>query len=444
MFRVNWVAAELRSPSGVPLLSPHDVARLGHAARIVDVRRAEEIVGPDGHVPGSDYVPLDRAVELLSHRAVDEPLVLVSRTEERASRIALELESRGHRFVAVLMGGIVGWRQVGLAVSRDPSILSREGAIGPARTSAFVAEHRVLARDDVAAHLGDPSVIRWMKLASLLLTGRISCVDGRDGSGIIGAPGGDAGELLLVLAAFERVGKIQLDDAALRALLLRRLDAFGRLYLHTDIGAQNRLIGSFRSDRRLDAALANVFETLQWRRFLASPPEELRDLLLDHMIRPEHLGCGHLRLSLVNARDYGVRPELVESFLRQFFRLRWESITEHDVEVLPGGHAEGAVVNVLIPGDAEAYSRVPLVSPMAGGTQIFLQHPQVAQYLRRQTVHFLCASSEVDPRALEAEVTALAERQLGRTLHELARGLPIFVATVSPNSVHVDLHGEVA
>lgn len=33
MFRVNWIAAEFRSPSGIPLLTAEYVARLGRAER---------------------------------------------------------------------------------------------------------------------------------------------------------------------------------------------------------------------------------------------------------------------------------------------------------------------------------------------------------------------------------------------------------------------------
>ena len=59
MFRINWVAAELRSPSGIPLHSPDYVSRLGRSARIVDVRTPEELVGPLGYIPGSDWIPAD-------------------------------------------------------------------------------------------------------------------------------------------------------------------------------------------------------------------------------------------------------------------------------------------------------------------------------------------------------------------------------------------------
>jgi hypothetical protein len=49
--------------------------------------------------------------------------------------------------------------------------------------------------------------VRWVKMAALLLHGKSSCVDGRDDHGVIGTPGGDAGEFLLALTSIERVDR---------------------------------------------------------------------------------------------------------------------------------------------------------------------------------------------------------------------------------------------
>lgn len=448
MFRVNWVAAELRSPSGVPLLEPDYASRLGRAARLVDLRDADELTGPLGYIPGSDWVPLDGAVETLDALPPEEPLVLISRGGERAGEVARALEARGHRFVAALLGGVVAWRLVGLATQRDDALLARRGALREARHT-WETSKRALTREDIEHHLGDPLSIRWIKLAALLVSGRLSCVDGRDDSGVVGTPGGDAGEFLLALASLERVTGRALDDTAVRALLLRRLDAFGRCYLHTDITASNALITSMRADRRLDAHLAKVWEPLEWRRFLRSPPPAARPLVLEHALAPPCVGCGHLRLSMLHSDAYGVRRALVESFLRTFLTLRWEGLEENEVTVLPGGHAEGAVLNVTLVDGAEAFSRIPLVSPLAEGSQLFIHHPQVNAFLRAQLVRFLARQRDLAPLgpggegALGGALAALGEAQLGRTLSSLAAALPVYEATFGDGGVHVTPRGAV-
>ncbi|CAN5120728.1 hypothetical protein BH09MYX1_BH09MYX1_66690 [soil metagenome] len=448
MFRTNWVASELRSPSGISLHSPDYASRLGRSTRIVDLRTEEELLGPLGYIPGSDWIPNDEAVAKLSTLGKDEPMMLVSRGAERAGDVAKTLEDMGFRFVSALMGGIIAWRQVGFSTVRDEAILQRRGQLREIN-ARWEASKRVLAREDVARHVGDPLSVRWIKLAALLVSGRLSCVDGRDDSGIVGTPGGDAGEFLLALAALERTSGVRVDDKTLRTLLLRRLYAFGNFYLHSDINASNALIGKLRADARFDEPLSRVSEALEWRHFMNAPPLAIRSALLEHMVEPDHIGCGHLRLSIQRAADYGVRRELVEGFLRTFFALRWEGVDENEVTILPGGHAEGAVVNVMLEDEPEAFSRIPLVSPMAQGSQMFINHPQVSRYLRKQLVRFLAVQRDIVKlgSGAEPELTRAVEEigatQLGVTLSALAGGLPAFEATFEGEESRVESRGTI-
>ena len=438
MFRVNWIAAEFRSPSGIPLFSADYVSRLGRAARIVDVRPKDELLGPLGYVPGCDWIPQERALSILGALGDDDPIILVSRGGERAGKLAATLEMQGKRYVGALFGGILDWRQAGLSTVRDPEIAQREGQLR-STDMRWSAPKKELRADDLEAHVGDPRSIRWRKVAALLVNGRLSCVDGRDDSGVMGTPGGDAGEFLLALAGVERVSGRTIDDATLRALLLRRLDVFGRFYFHTDLIAGNALIESMRADHRLDHALAHVYEPLEWRRFMGSPPADVRALVLEHAVKPAHLGCGHLRLALLHPERYGMRPALIESFLRSFFELSWSGHDENETQVLPGGHAEGAVVNIVVEHGVEAFSQIPLVSPMAAGSQMFVNHPQVSTFLRDQTARFLARQTDLHPLGAGGEtelldvLCTLGKAQLEHTLSELAPGLPVYEIAFNDN-----------
>lgn len=449
MFRLNWVAAEFRSPSGIALLTTDYVSRLGRAVRLVDLRAAEELAGPLGYIPGSDWLPLADAYPVLAELPDDDPVVLVSRGGERAGELAFRLEQQGKRFVAALFGGVLAWRQAGLSTVRDPEIFTRRGMLREARAS-WEASKGALSQGDIEAHLGDARSLRWMKIAALLVNGRLSCVDGRDDSGVMGTPGGDAGEFLLSLAGLERVTGRPLDETTLHTLLLRRLDAFGRFYLHTDVTASNALIAALRADRRFDAALARVSHSLEWRRFMASPPLGVRAALLEHMTTvPAHVGCGHLRLAMLHPEKYGIRPKLIEMFLRSFFSLKWQGHDENELAVLPGGHAEGAVVNVVVDHEVDAFSRIPLVSPMAEGSQMFINHPQVSSFLRGQVTRFLARQRDrvtLGPGGedeLNAVLAELAGVQLGHTLSALAAGLPIYEVRFDDTTARVTAAGVV-
>lgn len=430
MFRVNWVANLDRSPSGVPLLSPEFVARQGRAVRIVDVREPDELTGPLGMIPGADWVPRERVPSLVERLDRDAAIVLVSRGGERSAGLANALEQAGMRFVASLQGGMVAWKRTGFGTVRDASILERADVL---HADAPVVPFRGhLSREQIQDHIGDPLALRWIKLAAILLHGKRSCVDGRDDSGVIGTPGGDAGELVLGLAALEEHVGRPLEPAQIATLLSRAVDALGSLYMHTDIHAGNALIASMRSDPRLTAAIGATNEALGWRKWLASPPPEVRDLVLEHLMQPGHLGCGHLRLMMQHPDAYGVRPGLASDLVRAYVRQRWADTPELELVPLAGGHEESAVVNIRVESTLQAYSPLPLVSPSCAGSQMFVNHPQVSSYMRRELAALLAEQGDVVPVSpsdageLAARMDAIGAHQMGVTLGHLAKGLPIY------------------
>jgi rhodanese-related sulfurtransferase len=448
MFRLNWVSALLRSPGGVPLHRADFVSRQGRAVRLVDVREPDELVGTLGHVPGSDWVHRDHAVEVLSKLDRDTPIIIVSRGGERAGEIALQLEMHGMRLVAAMMGGIVAWRDAGFSISREEAILRREGQLREIPVAAAPSNQH-LTEEDVQRHVGDVHSVRWMKLAALLINGRVSCVDGRDDSGVIGTPGGDGGEMVLALVALERLLDKPLDFATIDTLLTRRIDAFGRFYMHTDVAAANTLIASLRSDPRFNAALEQVNDTPHWREFFMTPPADLRSALLEHTMQADHIGCGHIKLMIKRSSDYGLRTQLVLDFLKSFFTNRWAGNPELELAPLPGGHAEGAVLNARLTRGVFAFSSIPLISPSLGGRQAFVNHPDVMAFLRRQLAEWIVLQDDVvrlpagAAQKLATEMDAIAAVGTGNTLGALAKGLPIYDVEFGNRGITVRAVGHV-
>jgi rhodanese-related sulfurtransferase len=443
MLRANWVANELRSPSGIPMLSPDFVSRQGRVVRLIDLREPDELMGPLGYIPGVDWFSREEALRLHEKVGEFEPIVLISRGGERSGEIAKHLEGKGLKLVASMMGGMVSWKEQGFYTTRDAGILSAKNSLRP-YSPRWESKKGSLTQEEIEKHVGDVHSIRWVKLAAFLLHGRLSCVDGRDDSGVLGTPGGDMGEFLLATSVVERLCHKKLNAQELKILFLRRLDAFGRFYLHSDVSASNTLIASMRQDKRLDAALSNVYEAMEWRRFLAKPPVEIREVLLEHILRPEHIGCGHMKQALLRHVEYGTRPELVLDLFRSYLTVRWEGATEADYVVLPGGHNEGAVINVMLSEELAPFSKIPLVSPAAEGSQMFVNHPQVSAYLRRQLAEFFVRQTDLfSPPAggsalIYEEITKLAQTHLVNTLGVLAKGLPIFHLTFN-NDMNVSV-----
>jgi hypothetical protein len=159
----------------------------------------------------------------------------------------------------------------------------------------------------------------------------------------------------------------------------------------------------------------------------------VREILLEHLLQPAHLGCGHIRMMWQDSETYGVRPELPPMFLRAFMHARWNGAVEGEYTPLAGGHEERGVLRVFLSDPVEPFTSVPLVSPSCEGTQMFVCHPQVMSYLRTQLVRFAQLQSGLVPKVGEEElrrtVEEMADTQLTATLQRLAKGLPVFDVT---------------
>ena len=439
-FFEHWQHELRRTELGRPVLSPTFVAQQGRRLHIVDLRDVDDVLGELGYIPGCDWFPDEEDDAWANFFPLEEPIVWVCADGHRSAALAAAMEESGYPWVASLEGGIAAWRECGLSCSRDPAIVSRYRKLSP--LPPWSGESRPCTLEEVQDHFGHPRSVRWVRLASFFLRWRLSCIDGRDFSAIVGAPGGDTGQLALLFGAYERLSGKVLSRAQINELFRRRLDAFGHFSLHSDVHADHRLHAALLDDARIEAYREALELPEEWEVFLEAPPQEIRPALLEYLIDPAYVGCGHLRLMIENSETYGIRRALVEDLLRVFFEHRWHRAPECEYDVLAGGHAEGAVVNVHVTEDLRAYSRVPLVCPSLEGQQVFVNHPDVANYLRGKLVDWLCTQGDLlegwgteGRNELLDAIEGLRGHQLQQTLSHLAAGLPLFDATVSRQGV---------
>ncbi|MBL9039542.1 MAG: rhodanese-like domain-containing protein [Archangium sp.] len=439
--RVAWNTAVRKTERGVPLLPVEFAVEQGRAVQLVDVRDEAELFGPLGHIPGTAWVPLAE-VERITRDVDHSTLVLVVCNDgDRSLEAVLRLMAAGMEWVAALAGGLRAWKDRGYATTTNRDVLERRTIDAPV-VPVLSGEQQPLTLDDIRAHIGDPRSVRWVKMAAMMLHGKTSCIDGRDDNGVVGTPGGDAGEFVLALSTIEAMTGQVLSDETVAQLLVRYVDAFGHFYLHTDITALNLFIASLRADPRIDESWlpARTAPAQAWRQFTAAPPQQVRPFLLEHLVAPDAIGCGHLKFMLTRSADYGVRSELVRAFFRAFFTMRWEGLTQLEYVPLGGRHREGAVCVVHLDEEVEPFTRIPLVSPTVNGVQMFVNHPDVTRYQRRLVSRFVCLHSGVGPRPADTDVyfgelSATARRQAGHTVGALAAGLPVF-------QVRFDINGE--
>ena len=107
-----------RHPGGFFEIPPEGAAPNLAAFRLVDVRERDEYVGPLGHVPGAELVPMG---EVLAHAATwdrNRPVLLICRSGARSGRVAAALAPMGYPHLYNLIGGMLVWNELGLPVER--------------------------------------------------------------------------------------------------------------------------------------------------------------------------------------------------------------------------------------------------------------------------------------------------------------------------------------
>ncbi|MHC4452231.1 MAG: rhodanese-like domain-containing protein, partial [Planctomycetota bacterium] len=216
----RWRSVLTRNADGAPQVPPLFVAEQGPAVQIVDVRSRGEATGALGYIPGSAFVS-EQQTEDFARNDAEAPLVLVCADGEESAAIARRLEGRGANRVAAMAGGIAAWRTVGLSTSRAPADLR------DTIERATNAGSAPLTLERVREHVGDPRSVHWIKVTSMIAQGSRSCIDGRDDRAVVGTPGGDGGEFLLLLGAIERVTGRSLDEQTVERELLAHLDLYG-------------------------------------------------------------------------------------------------------------------------------------------------------------------------------------------------------------------------
>ena len=250
-----------------------------------------------------------------------------------------------------------------------------------------------------------------------LLAGRVlSCVDGRSVGAVVGTPGGTLGELTLTASAIEAVLDRELTEACVNRLLAGMIVDGGDFYHHTDDQSLHKLslalasegIGEFSGDRLLN--------------WLKSPENTARESLLDLLVLPENIGCGHIAAMISEPVAYGTRIELVVYALRAFFGRLWSGCSSIHYVALSGEHMETEVLQVTGASDEV----LPAFTATAH-SHSFVYHRDDVAWFRGCVSKFAkeWLGCHIDSELLDAELYRLGEQQLGATLSRLADGLPL-------------------
>ncbi len=88
---------------------------------LVDVRRADELVGELGAIERALHVPMDRVSQAMGAWDKDDPIVIVCRSGGRSGAVARLLQEAGFVHIASMRGGMLAWRATSKVAGLDAS-----------------------------------------------------------------------------------------------------------------------------------------------------------------------------------------------------------------------------------------------------------------------------------------------------------------------------------
>eukprot|EP00301_Raphidiophrys_heterophryoidea_P005582 c12332_g1_i1.p1 GENE.c12332_g1_i1~~c12332_g1_i1.p1 ORF type:complete len:409 (+),score=108.20 c12332_g1_i1:29-1255(+) len=276
--------------------------------------------------------------------------------------------------------GVLSTPQQGVC---SPSLFEVEEIAHPVKSAVF--RWGAMTASDVLQHVlhGLPQ----LTFASLPLS-PFQNVDGRFTQPTLATMGGDAGELLLALNAFERYLPVNLTSDQISLLVVDYL-------LTTDI---NTFV--VQMDQDIVVKLCDKGCCLPACRSLQPSQDELARLL-ENIRSPELQGSAHFRNILRDPDAFVTREPLTKAFVETIFRIFWNQlrfslgssamkILQSKIQiVIPNGipHSERAILQVRTRGCNPAHT--PMLPPNVGGSSIFLVYEDAAQHRRAFNAEWL-------------------------------------------------------
>ena len=252
-----------------------------------------------------------------------------------------------------------------------------------------------------------------------------SDIDGRADYGVLAAPGGDLGLLLVALAASERTKKERFE--------FEQVFAYFQQFL-SDMPKYGKQKFAMIMDEQSLQRLAKIAEVVDAMNPLSGQGQ---DRVISESTRPECIGSQHLRL-LVNPPPnsaYRIRPMLAEHLIKSFWSVYFDR--RHPMQptlmvpIMTGTHEEkGVIVSTRTHGDYICQGQSPLLVPTIGTSSFYVYHKGSAERHLLALSEWAIQANVALPRsangALYSEMVNIADAGWKWTKVQVADGLECF------------------
>jgi hypothetical protein len=264
---------------------------------------------------------------------------------------------------------------------------------------------------DVDAHFTQKVILMESNIETTF-----ACVDARNNDHVFGTPGGDFSEFTAALQVyFKMIGQVATEkniEPLFKSFVEKYCSEERPFYYHTDEAKLQKL---FDTIGQITQDVPSIFP---W-----DTPEN-STLWLDLFVKPEHQGCGHIRLMLQNPVAYGLdSTEIVENMLRVFVKYWWAQTDENKKRITfiaKLGSLTGRAVAIIntISNSSECLKQSPAVIASTRGSTTFIYHQNAVTEFRKNvlTPFFASKNKKVSKKAFTANLETLTKVQLDQTL----------------------------
>lgn len=263
------------------------------------------------------------------------------------------------------------------------------------------------------------------------------CLDGRYNEPVLAVPGGDAGEFITALSVFEDL--INNNEKEEKRILNKEdIEYLFKDYLRYMKPDFFSMCTDYNAVVEIEKEL--LIEGLN----IVRPRANLIDPLLNVIASYKNLGDAHLRLLLKYPELYGIRKELVEDFIRVFFKTLWNKEGETNeiysskinLDILNGEHSESAFVEVRSNDSCQNLQLAPLIKTKDKKISVFVDHLDAVSFLREDLAKFFSEKATMFDAKIDSEIMHKRLNHHGFVSLEttgsfIAKGLPFDTITLA-------------
>jgi len=280
--------------------------------------------------------------------------------------------------------------------------------------------------EDIRGSFAQVATLEWAHVAQ----SSFASMDGRNDEKVLSTPGGDMGEFIQAIAAFNKVtGKTLSDDDVQRVF---------EKYLKV----MTRSKFSYETDEKAYLRLAIATGCRNLRVADMGGMKHKKEAYLQAVATPDFIGDPFLHFLALNATELDFPIDAVRQGLSAFHKVLWSAPSAASqklcyLEMKGAPMKEQALVHLRTEEWCVDQGLAPMISPqLSCPAPVFINHVDHVRLLRRELVSVMTDAPDTRDQARDvlAALNQLADANLDRFWGTYGAGLPVYTVMFSSSS----------